>query len=57
MLKKFFKSAPGLRLLTGALLGLTLPLGKMVLERGIEPTVWVFVISVGVGSVLLIEVL
>jgi drug/metabolite transporter (DMT)-like permease len=42
---------------TGSLLGLTPPLGKMAAEAGISPIVWAFVISAGAGGVLLFAVL
>jgi hypothetical protein len=39
MTKHYPESALGLLLVTGVLLGLTPPLGKMALERGIAPMV------------------
>lgn len=50
-------SALGLLLVTGGLLGLTPPLGKLAIESGVNPMVWAFVVSAGAGSVLLIAVL
>jgi drug/metabolite transporter (DMT)-like permease len=55
--KHLWKPAIGLLLLTGGLLGLTPPLGKMATESGVSPIVWAFVISAGAGSVLLFVVL
>ena len=54
--KHIGKSPLGLLLLTGGLLGLTPPLGKMALENGIDPIVWAFVISAGAGTILLFVV-
>ncbi|MGH6763915.1 MAG: DMT family transporter [Phyllobacterium sp.] len=48
-----WNSAPVLLLLTGALLGLTLPFGKIAAETGIFASLWAFVISGGAGIVLL----
>jgi drug/metabolite transporter (DMT)-like permease len=45
-------SALGLLLVTGILLGLTLPFGKVATAAGVAPVVWAFVISAGAGSVL-----
>lgn len=50
-------SAPGLLVITGALLGLSLPLGKVATDTGVEGIVWAFVISSGAGSVLLLSLL
>lgn len=47
-------SALGLLLVTGILLGLTLPFGKVATAAGVAPVVWAFVISAGAGSVLLV---
>lgn len=44
----------GLLLVTGALLGLTPPLGKMATQAGISALTWSFVISLGAGGVLLL---
>jgi drug/metabolite transporter (DMT)-like permease len=46
-------SALGLLLVTGGLLGLTLPFGKMATERGAPAMLWALVISGGAGAVLL----
>lgn len=46
-------SAFGLLLITGGLLGLTPPFGKLAAEGGIPPILWSFVISFGAGGVLL----
>ena len=46
-------SALALLLITGALLGLTPPLGKLASASGIPPLLWALVISLGAGVVLL----
>lgn len=46
-------SAISLLVVTGALLGLTLPLGKLAAAAGVAPTVWSLLISAGAGLVLL----
>lgn len=51
---RLWHSAPGLLLVTGTLLGLTLPLGKIAAAVGISPALWAFVISFGAGAVLLV---
>lgn len=48
-----WSSAAGLLLVTGALLGLTLPFGKLATAAGAPPLLWAFVISCGAGVVLL----
>lgn len=50
---RLWNSAPGLLLVTGTLLGLTLPFGKLAAAAGISPALWAFVISFGAGAVLL----
>jgi drug/metabolite transporter (DMT)-like permease len=45
-------SAFGLLLVTGGLLGLTLPFGKMATGHGVPAMLWAFVISFGAGGVL-----
>lgn len=52
-MRRLQDSAFGLLLVTGGLLGLTPPFGKLAAEGGIPPTLWSFVISFGAGSVLL----
>lgn len=52
-MKTLWTSALGLLLVTGALLGLTLPFGKLATAAGVAPVIWAFVISAGAGSVLL----
>jgi drug/metabolite transporter (DMT)-like permease len=47
-----WNSAFGLLVVTGALLGLTLPFGKLATEGGVPAMLWAFVISAGAGSVL-----
>jgi drug/metabolite transporter (DMT)-like permease len=42
-----------LLLLTGALLGVNLPLAKIATAQGVPPLLWAFVISAGAGFVLL----
>lgn len=48
-----WNSVFGLLAVTGALLGLTLPFGKMATDAGVAAIVWAFVISLGAGGVLL----
>lgn len=52
-----WNSALGLLVVTGSLLGLTLPFAKMATQSGAPPVLWAFVISCGAGSVLLIALL
>ena len=47
-----WNSAPALLILTGALLGLTLPFGKIAAQTGVPPLLWTFVFSFGAASVL-----
>ena len=56
-MKSIWNSALGLLLITGGLLGLTLPFGKIATEHGVAAIVWAFVISCGAGSVLLVTLL
>ena len=56
-MKSIWNSALGLLLITGGLLGLTLPFGKIATEHGVAAIVWAFVISCGAGSVLLVALL
>ena len=44
-MKHLWNSALGLLLVTGGLLGLTLPFGKIATEAGIPAILWAFVIS------------
>ncbi|TPK57449.1 DMT family transporter [Mesorhizobium sp. B2-4-19] len=50
-------SALGLLVVTGGLLGLTLPFGKLATAAGVPAMVWAFVISLGAGGVLLCALL
>lgn len=50
-------SVLGLLVVTGGLLGLTLPFGKLATAAGVAPMVWAFVISLGAGGVLLCSLL
>jgi drug/metabolite transporter (DMT)-like permease len=50
---RLWNSAFGLLVVTGALLGLSLPLGKIATDAGVPGTVWALVISLGAGGVLL----
>lgn len=52
-MKALWNSAIGLLLVTGGLLGLTLPFGKLAREAGASPALWALVISAGAGAVLL----
>ena len=52
-----WNSAIGLLIVTGGLLGLTLPFGKIAGEAGVQPAIWAFLISLGAGGVLLAALL
>ncbi|MBZ9678377.1 DMT family transporter [Mesorhizobium sp. ES1-1] len=52
-MKTLWHSALGLLVVTGGLLGLTLPFGKLATTAGVQAMVWAFVISLGAGAVLL----
>ena len=52
-----WNSAVWLLLITGTLLGLSLPFGKLSGAAGVEPVIWAFVISFGAGIVLLAALL
>jgi drug/metabolite transporter (DMT)-like permease len=52
-----WNSAVGLLLVTGTLLGLSLPFGKLSGAAGVAPVIWAFVISFGAGAVLLTALL
>jgi drug/metabolite transporter (DMT)-like permease len=52
-----WNSALGLLVITGALLGLSLPFGKIATEAGVPPVVWAFVISAGGGGAILVAML
>jgi drug/metabolite transporter (DMT)-like permease len=56
-MKFLWESAPGLLVVTGGLLGLTLPFGKLATVAGVQAMVWAFVISFGAGGVLLCALL
>ena len=51
-MKFFWDSAFGLLVVTGALLGLSLPLGRVATDAGVSGMVWAFVISLGAGGLL-----
>ena len=50
-------SALGLLVVTGGLLGLTLPFGKLATAAGVPAMVWALVISLGAGGVLVCALL
>ncbi len=50
-------SAPALLVITGTLLGLTLPFGKVATMAGVPAMVWAFVISFGAGGILFVAML
>ncbi|QKC81650.1 DMT family transporter [Mesorhizobium sp. NZP2077] len=52
-MKFLWDSVLGLLVVTGGLLGLTLPFGKLATAAGVPAMVWAFVISLGAGGVLL----
>ncbi|RWM05419.1 MAG: DMT family transporter [Mesorhizobium sp.] len=56
-MKFLWDSALGLLIVTGGLLGMTLPFGKLATTAGVPAMVWAFVISFGAGGVLLIALL
>lgn len=56
-MKFLWESALGLLVVTGGLLGLTLPFGKLATAAGVPAMVWAFVISFGAGGVLLCALL
>ena len=56
-MKFLWDSAPSLLIVTGGLLGLTLPFGKLATAAGVPAVVWAFVISLGAGGVLLCALL
>ncbi|QIG49505.1 DMT family transporter [Nordella sp. HKS 07] len=56
-MKPLWNSALGLLIVTGGLLGLTLPFGKLATATGVPPILWAFVISCGAGGVLFLVLL
>lgn len=56
-MKFLWDSALGQLIVTGGLLGLALPFGKLATAAGVAPMVWAFVISLGAGGVLLCSLL
>jgi drug/metabolite transporter (DMT)-like permease len=56
-MKQLWNSALGLLIVTGGLLGLTLPFGKMATQAGVPGMLWAFVVSCGAGGVLLLVLL
>lgn len=56
-MRLIWNSAIGLLLVTGGLLGLTLPFGKLAAQAGVAPTLWSLVISLGTGGTLLLWML
>lgn len=53
-MRYLWDSVFGLLVVTGALLGLTPPLGKLATAGGVPAMLWAFVISFGAGGILLI---
>jgi len=51
-MKPVWDSAPALLMITGGLLGMIFPLGKIAGEAGVSPVIWSFVISFGVALTL-----
>ena len=51
-MKPVWDSAPALLMITGGLLGMIFPLGKIASETGVSPVIWSFVISFGVAMTL-----
>lgn len=56
-MKTWWNSALGLLIVTGGLLGLSLPFGKLATAAGVPPILWAFVISCGAGGVLFLVLL
>ena len=54
MPKLSIDSPPLLLLITGSLLGLTFPLGKLASAASVSPTAWAWLVSFGAGSCLLL---
>lgn len=52
-MRNLWNSSIGLLLVTGTLLGLMLPFGKLASTAGVAPSLWALVISLGAGGVLL----
>lgn len=52
-----WNSAFALLVMTGTLLGLSLPFGKLATQAGVPAMVWALVISLGAGTVLLVSML
>ena len=52
-MKPVWDSAPALLMITGGLLGLIFPLGKIAGEAGVSPVIWSYVISFGVAVTLI----
>lgn len=52
-----WNSAIALLVVTGLLLGLSLPFGKLAGAAGVSPVVWAWLMSAGAGSVLLVALL
>lgn len=53
-MKPVWDSAPALLMITGGLLGMIFPLGKIASEAGVSPVIWSFVISFGVAMTLVV---
>jgi drug/metabolite transporter (DMT)-like permease len=53
-MRGLWNSAIGLLIVTGTLLGLMLPFGKVAGEAGVPPVVWAMLVSAGAAAVLLI---
>jgi drug/metabolite transporter (DMT)-like permease len=53
-LDRIWNSAPALLIITGGLLGLILPFGKIAAQSGVPPLLWTFIFSFGAASVLAI---
>jgi len=51
-MKPVWDSAPALLMITGGLLGMIFPLGKIAGAAGVSPVIWSFVISFGVAMTL-----
>jgi drug/metabolite transporter (DMT)-like permease len=56
-MKSLWNSALGLLIVAGALLGLSLPFGKMATQASVPGMLWAFIVSCGAGGVLLVVLL
>ena len=53
-MSRVWNSALALLLVTGTMLGLNLPFGKLATDGGVSPILWAFIISAGASGLLLV---